>query len=47
MSYLETIRIIKYNLFPEKYGHFGNYPNWDFALRHCSGYDSEIILEKV
>lgn len=30
-----------------KYGWFGNYSSWDEAKKNCSGYDSELILDKV
>jgi putative methyltransferase (TIGR04325 family) len=29
------------------YGWHGSYSSWDEAKRHCKGYDSEIILNKV
>ncbi len=29
------------------YGWFGDYRNWKEALKHCSGYNSEAIVEKV
>lgn len=32
---------------PDPYGYFGNYKNWQDALKNSVGYDSEIILEKV
>ncbi len=30
-----------------KYGWFGNYATWDEAKKDCTGYDSDIILQKV
>ena len=30
-----------------KYGWFGNYSNWKAAKDMCTGYDSDVILEKV
>lgn len=30
-----------------RYGWFGDYPNWQAAQKDATGYDSEIILEKV
>jgi putative methyltransferase (TIGR04325 family) len=32
---------------PKRYGWFGDYANWQEAKRHCSGYDSGAILQKV
>jgi putative methyltransferase (TIGR04325 family) len=29
------------------YGWHGNYPEWNIALRKCSGYDSQLIIDKV
>jgi putative methyltransferase (TIGR04325 family) len=29
------------------YGFFGKYKNWNDAVKECSGYDSDMILEKV
>ncbi|MBC7747652.1 MAG: methyltransferase, TIGR04325 family [Methylotenera sp.] len=31
----------------EKYGWFGDYPSWEEAKNDTSGYDSNVILEKV
>jgi putative methyltransferase (TIGR04325 family) len=31
----------------QKYGFFGDYVIWEEAKRHCSGYESENILQKV
>ncbi len=30
-----------------RYGWFGRYASWEEAKRHCSGYDSERILQKI
>jgi len=30
-----------------RYGWFGDYPDWESASKDCSGYDSGVILEKV
>lgn len=30
-----------------RYGFFGNYSSWDEAYKGCTGYDSDIILEKT
>ena len=31
----------------KKYGFFGDYKSWDNACKDCTGYDSELILNKV
>ena len=45
----EKIKKIIKTLFKKhkKYGFFGNYKNWQQAVNNSSGYDSQIILEKV
>lgn len=32
---------------PSEYGFFGNYPNWEAAMKDAEGYDKDIILETV
>ena len=32
---------------PKQHGWFGNYPKWEDAQKHCTGYDNIEILEKV
>ena len=32
---------------PSSYGFFGNYKSWDSAVKECSGYDSDDIIEKT
>ena len=34
-------------LVPFPYGWFGNYPNWEAARSDATGYDADLILEKV
>ena len=29
------------------YGWYGNYSSWDIAAKKCSGYDSQLIIDKV
>lgn len=31
----------------QRYGWFGNYPTWEDAVKEATGYDSDIIAEKV
>ena len=31
----------------QKYGFFGNYANWSEARKLTTGYDSDLIVEKV
>jgi putative methyltransferase (TIGR04325 family) len=31
----------------KEYGYFGDYETWDAAVRNASGYDSNVILERV
>ena len=40
-----VVKLYKNRVF--QYGLFGNYLSWDEAKKHATGYDSEIILEKV
>lgn len=40
--------ILKYiQLSSTKYGYFGNYDSWQNALKDSTGYDEDIILERV
>lgn len=36
-----------YQIQKKKYGFFGNYASWDEARKLTSGYDSDLIIEKV
>ncbi len=38
---------IKEKIKEEKYGWFGNYTSWDEAKKECTGYETDIILQKV
>jgi putative methyltransferase (TIGR04325 family) len=37
----------KYLLSTSKYGWFGDYPSWEHATAQTTGYDSDLILNKV
>ena len=39
-------KYIRKNADIHRYGFFGNYSSWDEAYKECTGYDSDIILEK-
>ncbi|HNW96914.1 MAG TPA: methyltransferase, TIGR04325 family [Bacteroidales bacterium] len=43
------VKILKKNFIKEKlqYGFLGNYNSWEEAKKNCTGYDSDIIIEKV
>ena len=36
-------KFIKNKIFNKKYGWFGEYPDWQRALKECSGYDDPRI----
>lgn len=45
---LELDKILKYIIAKtQKSGWFGNYLNWQDAQKKCTGYDDDLILEKV
>lgn len=45
--FIDAYRHFRYGRPESFYGYFGNYPTWQAALKDSSGYDSDIILNKV
>jgi putative methyltransferase (TIGR04325 family) len=47
MASMESVKVLLRRLKYSRYGFTGDYASWELAKRGCTGYDSDIILEKV
>jgi len=47
MASIESVKVLLRRLKFNRHGFTGDYPSWELVKKQCSGYDSDIILEKV